>query len=418
MMQFVLYQVKVAVCIALFTGMYVLLFRSNTFHRLNRFYLLAAMIVSTVLPLIHLAPLQGGTEILPAVINTVTIVADRVSGTRMHGDFVIDFLTWIYPAISLVFALYLLFQLGTLLLLISQNRILAAKGYKIILLSNGTHSFSFFNLIFLHPAVQVNEHHNQVICHELLHVKQGHSLDILCVQMLKIFQWFNPFIYLLERSLKETHEYLADKAVLEQDSRPDEYGLLLLAQVFGVQPGIFSFFNHSLLKNRLHMMTKQNSPPRNKLIYITTLPLVFFLGMMMCCTHEKPQPLPDPGATGLKNTPSVNEPAETEDPAYVYVEKQAGFQDGDVGTFRDWVQQHVVYPPEALKNGIFGRITLEFAVSAKGKVVDIKVLRSVDPILEKAAVMALASSPDWIPAENAGRKVKQLFVIPVDFELK
>ena len=100
------------------------------------------------------------------------------------------------------------------------------------------------------------------------------------------------------------------------------------------------------------------------------------------------------------------------------MDQQAQFQGGDIDNFREWVQKKVVYPPEAIKNGIFGKVMVQFAVDSKGKLDDIKVLRGVDPILDNAALQALQTSPDWVPAKKDGKDVKQQFVIPVYFTLK
>ncbi|HEX2394704.1 MAG TPA: TonB family protein [Bacteroidales bacterium] len=107
-----------------------------------------------------------------------------------------------------------------------------------------------------------------------------------------------------------------------------------------------------------------------------------------------------------------------EEPAFVFVEEQATFQGGTLETFREWVQKNLVYPPVAVENGIFGRVTVQFAVNSRGEVVDVKVLRGVDPSLDKETVRVIMSSPKWGPAKQGGRAVKQQFVMPVIFQLQ
>ena len=118
---------------------------------------------------------------------------------------------------------------------------------------------------------------NPVIQHEMAHARQFHSADILLLECVKILQWFNPFIYILQRLLKETHEYLADEAVLEQNSDSAGYRLLLLSQVFGIQPGISNYFNHSLIKKRFTMMSKEKSPIIRQVRYLLVLPVAILL---------------------------------------------------------------------------------------------------------------------------------------------
>ncbi|MBN1143405.1 MAG: TonB family protein [Bacteroidales bacterium] len=107
-----------------------------------------------------------------------------------------------------------------------------------------------------------------------------------------------------------------------------------------------------------------------------------------------------------------------EEPAFVFVEEQATFKGGSLDTFREWVQKNLVYPPVAVENGIFGRVTVQFAVNSRGEVVDVKVLRGVDPSLDKETIRVIMSSPKWGAAKQGGRAVKQQFVMPVIFQLQ
>jgi periplasmic protein TonB len=126
------------------------------------------------------------------------------------------------------------------------------------------------------------------------------------------------------------------------------------------------------------------------------------------------EPVPENIEVVKESEPVIEE----EEPAFVFVEEQATFQGGDINSFRDWVQKNLVYPPVAVENGIFGRVTVQFAVSSKGEVVDVKILRGVDPSLDKETIRVITSSPKWGAAKQGGRAVKQQFVIPVIFQLQ
>jgi len=164
------------------------------------------------------------------------------------------------------------------------------------------------------------------------------------------------------------------------------------------------------------MMTKEKSPPRNRLKYLAALPLILIMGLVMCCKlnnpDEMPPPPPPPPPPPAEITPAEDEPA------LVFVEEQAAFQEGDTNDFREWVQKNLTYPPEAVKAGIFGRVTVQFTVNSAGKIGDIKIIRGVSPMLDKEAIRVLETSPDWIPAKAGGKNVKQQFVIPVVFALE
>jgi len=126
------------------------------------------------------------------------------------------------------------------------------------------------------------------------------------------------------------------------------------------------------------------------------------------------EPVPETIEVAVEEEPVIVE----DEPAFVFVEEQATFQGGDVSTFREWVQKNLVYPPVAVENGIFGRVTVQFAVNSRGDVVDVKILRGVDPSLDKETIRVIMSSPKWGPAKQGGRAVKQQFVIPVIFMLQ
>jgi len=107
-----------------------------------------------------------------------------------------------------------------------------------------------------------------------------------------------------------------------------------------------------------------------------------------------------------------------EEQVFIVVEEQAAFQGGSVDQFRDWVTKNLKYPTIAIENGISGKVYVQYAVNSKGDVVDVKVVRGVDPSLDKEAVRVIQSSPKWEPAKQRGTKVKQQFTIPIAFQLQ
>lgn len=173
------------------------------------------------------------------------------------------------------------------------------------------------------------------------------------------------------------------------------------------------------------MMTKQKSRPRNKLKYLIALPFLVLLILVVCCNKKEQLAPPQEQLTPPPSPPPPPPPVEAEDDTaynaengYAFVDKQAQFQEGDISTFRDWIQTKLIYPKEASEKGISGRVTVQFCVDSKGKLSDFKVLRSPDPMLGEAVMQALKLSPDWKPAQLNGKDVKQMFVIPVDFALE
>ena len=112
------------------------------------------------------------------------------------------------------------------------------------------------------------------------------------------------------------------------------------------------------------------------------------------------------------------ESVEEEAIPFALVEQKPLFQGGDANAFSKWVNQNLAYPDIAKENGIQGRVTLQFTVGTDGKVSGVKVLRGVDPSLDKEAVRVVSSSPKWTPGKQRDRPVKVTYTFPVIFQLK
>ncbi|MBR1788028.1 MAG: energy transducer TonB [Bacteroidaceae bacterium] len=149
---------------------------------------------------------------------------------------------------------------------------------------------------WMHSIVIGEEHAAQgaVLEHELAHVRMGHSWDIVLVSLMETLQWFNPCVWMLEASLREIHEYEADDAVLRRGVTARDYQLLLIeTAVDRSRYALVNSFNHSLLKNRITMMTKQKTSPwaRLKVLYAVPLTLIAIGAFASGKIEEKVEPL-------------------------------------------------------------------------------------------------------------------------------
>jgi beta-lactamase regulating signal transducer with metallopeptidase domain len=126
-----------------------------------------------------------------------------------------------------------------------------------------------------------------MLIHEFEHVKQGHSIDILVLEVLTVFQWFNPFFWLLKRLLRENHEYLADRAVLVHFSNPGYYKKLLLQQFVGPQIDLANNFNYSLIKKRIQMMSQIKSSKLARIKLFGGIFLASTLIVIFACEQEQ-----------------------------------------------------------------------------------------------------------------------------------
>ena len=112
------------------------------------------------------------------------------------------------------------------------------------------------------------------------------------------------------------------------------------------------------------------------------------------------------------------EVVEEEAVPFQLVEEKPKFQGGDANAFSAWVAKNLVYPEIAKENGVQGRVMLQFTVNPDGSISNVKVLRGVDPSLDKEAVRVVSSSPKWTPGKQRNRPVKVSYTFPVIFQLR
>ncbi|MEO1486071.1 MAG: M56 family metallopeptidase [Bacteroidota bacterium] len=287
-------------------------------------------------------------------------------------------------------------------------------------LSEKLSPFSFFQWIFIWQDIQ-GEARTQILSHEKVHVKQWHSLDKLFFELMKVVFWMNPLVYFYSRRLSEIHEFLADQGALSENG-PKQYQQLLNS-VFNTQ-NIFlvnQFYNSSLIKKRIVMLTKENSKRTLKLKYLLILPLVFaMLAYVSCIDETEPPSEVAPEATTLTTS------EQKEAVPFMVVEnppifpgcenaedKRACFQ----FNLQNHVRENFTYPKEALENDIDGMVANLFKVSVTGEITDVT-SEGPSEILEEEAVRIISKLPKMTPAMQDGKPVEIVFSFPISFVLE
>lgn len=281
------YLIEVIVFQAIFLGIYLLFLRKETFFQWNRIYLLSTVLLAFVLPFMEI-PLLQTQVILPLQIQELSPVVIGAISAETSAPIAFGNLSngfwWM--------ALYLtgvVFTSGILLRKYQEiNRYFRFKrngDQRIITIPNSDAAFTFLNTIFLGENLDV-ETCRHILAHEEVHVIQRHGLDLLFFELLRVLFWFNPFIYVYQRSIGELHEYIADaKAVCH--SEPRSYYNQLLNTAFGSQKVSFinTFFNHSLIKKRILMLHK-NSKTTAKWKYLLLLPVLAGMLTYVGCSTD------------------------------------------------------------------------------------------------------------------------------------
>ena len=139
------------------------------------------------------------------------------------------------------------------------------------------------------------------------------------------------------------------------------------------------------------------------------------LGFRLALSVNTPS-VPNPPKKTTKKLPDASKDGEAI--PFQLVEVKPSFMGGDAQAFSRWVNERLHYPEAAKANGIQGRVLLQFVVGADGKISNVKVIRGVDPSLDKEAVRVVESSPDWIPGRQRDHAVSVTYTFPVIFQVR
>ncbi len=276
-MTWIKYLLEANLYLCLFYLLYRLLFSHETHYTLNRAYLLFSCLASFVLPVLQLgflkptAPQAVATVInIPATLQVYP--ANRVQAVPLPHFTWQGGLIYLYLGGALIFTLLLLVKLVRLFILTRKHSDTCDNAYKLVELSNSTTAFSFFGIVFIGADISDRE---TIIRHELVHVHQKHSFDILLLEIIRIINWFNPAVYLLQNSLKAVHEYIADEKTARAETDTLAYSTFLVNNAYGIGgPSVsHSFFNKNLLKQRITMLHQKRSGNLARLKYLLTVPV-------------------------------------------------------------------------------------------------------------------------------------------------
>ncbi|MEN4762703.1 M56 family metallopeptidase [Chryseobacterium sp. C39-AII1] len=269
-----LYFGKVILCSGVMFLYYQLSLKDKTFHHYNRFYLLSAMLISLLLPLIKIE------DFTIEVSNDLYQLIDRVQNFNSTKNISNDHIYFriIFSALGLV-SLYflgkLLFGIFRIQQLKNQFKKESFDGINFYQTDLTEAPFSYFRNLFWKTSITLNSDvGKQILKHEMVHIEQKHSFDKIFIEILTSVFWFNPFFHIIKKEISLIHEYLADKKAVKQSDTKAFAQMLLASHFSGNQLPATSPFLSSNLKKRLKMLQK----PQTKFGYarrIFALPVVF-----------------------------------------------------------------------------------------------------------------------------------------------
>ena len=277
MFTFIVYELKVAVILAVFYLSFKCLLSRDNLHRLNRVVLVATSLLSFIIPLcvitVHrtLSMPEDVASGLEVVDDAVAVAAASAAGSSVALETVVVAFYWIGVAAVLC---GIAAGIVRVIRLIRSGEKMQMGGSEVVVCDGSIPPFSWMKWIVMSRA-DFESGNRHILEHEKAHVRLGHSKDVLLVDVLTAFQWFNPAIWLLKSDLRAVHEYEADDAVLSQGVNIKEYQYSLIRKaVSGSGYSITNSFNHSILKNRITMMSKQKASATCGLKALYVVPLL------------------------------------------------------------------------------------------------------------------------------------------------
>lgn len=450
---FFIYSVKVAVCLALFYLFHKLLMSRDTFHTFNRFAILSMMLLSLVLPLVHLS-LDSETGINRGTVALEGLVAQTVvdgGGNGVgEGMTLTQVLLATYVLGVVLFVGKALLSVGSLLRLIRRARCVEVRnGIRIYTMQGDISPFSWFRYIIMSEK-DWQENRREIVLHEMAHIRRCHSMDVAVCNMMIVFQWYNPATWLLKRELQTLHEYEADEAVLSAGVDATHYQMLLIRKAVGER--LFSMannLNHNSLKKRITMMKIKRTNPVQKAKIAFVLPLAAmtvaaFASQKVENLSEKVEQESE-AFSSVSDNPVVRAVGVTAHVAAVKVQEDKALEEatslsmasdtaetksgkefpcipetfpqfpGGHIALVEYLSKNIKFPKEKEKENVRARVVASFTVDKDGSITDAKIVRSQGEAFDNEALRVINGMPKWIPGTQNGKAVRVKYILPVTF---
>ena len=322
MVHFMIYLLETGVCLSLLYLAYWLFLRKETYFNFNRIFLVGSIVLSLLVPKLHMnVRVNGGSSLAETATGIETVRDSYEEMIRMinadygtepgmrhsiagggSGDVVMGeegslpkgkdqlaqskrripiskILLFLYIGGVAYFLARFLYLVIRLYLLARRNRVTRQDGFRMVEIKEQISPFSFFRFLFIHMGCFDEPELHQVMEHEKAHIMQRHSMDHLFAHALAVFQWFNPIAWQIRSALKTTHEYIADRQVLDRGVERRDYQSLLIKQVIGYHSvELVNNFNLKPIKKRIAMMNKTKSgvPARFKAALVAPFAILLF----------------------------------------------------------------------------------------------------------------------------------------------
>lgn len=412
-----IYALESLTCLAIFYLIYHFFLRKESSFHFNRGFLLTALVFSFGFPLLNFSYDPSTT---PFVLNSIhevgngvgdepIIEAEKAYSYTITAKSQRPFLLWweilliIYGAGVLLKGLQLFGHIRSIKEVIWYKRHSTRfKEHYFFVKTDGTlPTFAFFNYLFWDNTLKLNDFEKQqVLEHEKAHIREGHSFDVVFIELLRTVFWFNPLLYLYKGLLEESHEYAADRAVAKKSSASDYTKVLvrIVFQKMGLD--LASNFNKNKVLKRVKMLEKEKKV--NWFKYLLPVPVAALLFFVFSF-----EPVLKHNQIEVGELEHVVQDADFDLTAYPV---------GGTKTWSRFLEENIVYPEIAKNADIEGEVMISFTVSKSGRLQNLYFDNTIGYNTEPAIIKALERSTVWKPAIVNGENVDSRVSVPITFK--
>ena len=395
---------------------YTLLKDSGQF-KLNRLLMGTVLLSSLIAPwitlpidLVNSIPLQS----MPSFMLPDWSTANQIT----HRSFnLVDWIQWIYVGGMALLLVRLIWHIGVIVRSILQMESAQLDGVT-VRIGNTGENYSFFRFLVIdRNLLRENSARKRILAHELVHIREWHSIDVLLAELVKIVFWFNPLSWMLKNYISENCEFLADRGALHRHPGTRTYAQLLVDQVQYLTDGKISYtkghspiiqsFHQNQIKRRL-IMLNQNSNKKMQVLRYLLASAVIFSAFTFCACAQKAN----------EQASSQNEIQNKEDGDGIGDVDQMPQYKGGTEAMMAYLSSEIKYPKSAKKNGVSGKVFIQFVVAVDGSIQKANVIKGFDPDCDAEALRVVQSMPNWEPGKKDEKAVAVLMTLPITFALK
>lgn len=491
MNSYINYLLEANLCLLIFGLFYYLVLRNDTNFRFSRYYLVGSALLTLTIPLLHFENPFTGDNALPLINNLQAItLPELVISDGEISTIATNETLWSWPLIigiaylsmvlvMLTLFLYQLYQVYQFRAL-KKDVSLTHEGHTLIPTDGQLPTFAFFNMLFFDNTAALSEQEKKKILeHEVVHIRQKHSLDIVVLEIVKILFWINPVAWWMRKSVQNIHEYLADQSILKNTDEDQYSSLLAKMTLRQMSLSVGHHFNKSMTLKRIKMM----KTPKTKFKtwkWASLIPMMALIVTVLSCNDEVMKDVNEVMATTTQmQIPASLEPVLKDlqgkypEADFVYMEtagtnldEVARLQDLDqksIAYFKVWKEretigmivnkngpvqmadngdetfaiveqpaepiggygamyaklaEELVYPAQARKAGIEGKVYVQFIVDTDGSLTDITVVKGIGAGCDSAAIAAMSKMGPFTPPMQRGKAVRQRIILPITFKLE